>query len=68
VRQKKIDPDTIAIYADIAVAKEEKYALDVEFQRNLFNKGKSSPKENTYEKFVQSNYQHIIFNRSLAEG
>jgi len=52
----------------VAVAKEEKYALDIEFARNLFNKGKSSPAENTYEKFISGNYQHIIFNKSLAEG
>lgn len=63
-----IDPKTIAVYADIEVAKEERYALDVEFQKNLFSKGKSSPKENTYEKFVASDFQHIIFNKSLAEG
>jgi len=50
------------------VAKEEKYALDIEFARNLFNKGKASPTENTYEKFINENYQHIIFNKSLAEG
>lgn len=68
VKQKGIDPRTIAIYADIEVAKEEKYALDIEFTRNLFNKGKSSPTENTYEKFITGNYQHIIFNKSLAEG
>jgi type III restriction enzyme len=68
VKQKGIDPQTIAIYADVAVAKEEKYALDIEFARNLFNKGKSSPAENTYEKFITGNYQHIIFNKSLAEG
>lgn len=68
VKRKGIDPKTIAIYADIEVAKEEKYALDIEFTRNLFNKGKSSPPENTYEKFINGNYQHIIFNKSLAEG
>jgi type III restriction enzyme len=68
VKRKEIDPKTIAIYADIEVAREEKYALDIEFTRNLFNKGKSSPTENTYEKFISGNYQHIIFNKSLAEG
>ncbi|CAI2188093.1 3260_t:CDS:2, partial [Funneliformis geosporum] len=52
LKQKGIDPKTIAIYADVAVAKEEKYDLDVEFKKNLFNKGKSSPKENNYEKFI----------------
>ncbi|CAG8639852.1 17848_t:CDS:10, partial [Racocetra fulgida] len=67
VKRKGVDPSTIAIYADVAVAKEEKYALDIEFTLNLFNKGKSSPSENTYEKFIQGNYQHIIFNKSLAE-
>jgi type III restriction enzyme len=68
VKRKGIDPDTIAIYADVEVAKEEKYALDIEFQRNLFNKGKSSPPGNDYKKFREGNYQHIIFNKSLAEG
>jgi hypothetical protein len=52
----------------VEVAKEEKYALDIEFTQNLFNKRKSSPTENTYEKFISGNYQHIIFNKSLAEG
>jgi type III restriction enzyme len=66
VKQRKIDPETIAIYADIDMAEEEKYALDLNFKRNLF--GRSGLKENTYEKFIKSDFQHIIFNRSLAEG
>ncbi|MEG7978547.1 MAG: hypothetical protein NY202_01125 [Mollicutes bacterium UO1] len=66
LENQKVDTDTIAIYADVEVSKDLKYALDPRFKKNLF--GKSGLKENTYEKFIQGDFQHIIFNRSLAEG
>ncbi|CAG8820446.1 14177_t:CDS:2, partial [Racocetra persica] len=67
VKQKGIDPNTIAIYADIEVAKEEKYALDLEFQKNLFSKGRSSPPENTYEKFITAYIDKTIGSEVAVE-
>jgi hypothetical protein len=50
----------------VEVSKDEKYSLKEEFKKNLF--GKNGVKDNTYERFIESDFQHIIFNRSLAEG
>jgi hypothetical protein len=58
--------EEIAIYADVEISKDERFALNPNFKKNLF--GKSGPKENNYEKFIAGKFQHIIFNRSLAEG
>ncbi|MEG7979032.1 MAG: hypothetical protein NY202_03935 [Mollicutes bacterium UO1] len=63
---QKVDPAAIAVYADVETSKDLKYGLDPRFKKNLF--GKNGSKENTYEKFIESDFQHIIFNRSLAEG
>jgi type III restriction enzyme len=61
-----VSVDDIAVYADVEVSKDERFSLKSEFKKNLF--GKSGPKENTYEVFIKGDFQHIIFNRSLAEG
>jgi len=66
LRSQGVLTDNIAIFADIEVSKDERYLLKEEFKKNLF--GKSGLKDNTYEEFIEKDYQHIIFNRSLAEG
>ncbi|MCE8168335.1 MAG: hypothetical protein I3273_04720 [Candidatus Moeniiplasma glomeromycotorum] len=66
LRSQGVPSDDIVIYADVEVSKDERYSLKEEFKKNLF--GKNGAKENTYERFVSSDFQHIIFNRSLAEG
>ncbi|MCE8158930.1 MAG: DEAD/DEAH box helicase family protein [Candidatus Moeniiplasma glomeromycotorum] len=66
LRSQGVPADDIVVYADIEVSKDEKYSLKEDFKKNLF--GKNGAKENTYEKFIGSDFQHIIFNRSLAEG
>jgi type III restriction enzyme len=66
LRSQGVPADDIVIYADIEVSKDERYSLKEEFKKNLF--GKLGLKDNTYEEFITRDYQHIIFNKSLAEG
>jgi len=66
LRSQGVPADDIVIYADIEVSKDERYSLKEEFKKNLF--GKSGLKDNIYEEFITRDYQHIIFNKSLAEG
>jgi len=67
LRNQDIPIDKIAVYANIEASKDERFALNPDFKKNLFGSS-SSLKKNDYEKFVQSNYQHIIFNNALKEG
>ncbi|PIM54703.1 hypothetical protein CS062_03570 [Roseateles chitinivorans] len=54
----KIDPATIAVYANLKFSDDNKPDAF-----NLFSKG-----ENDFEAFSEGNYQHIIFNQALQEG
>lgn len=58
VEQKRVDPEKIAIYADLRFHRNSKPE-----SVNLFSKG-----EDSFDEFKQGNYQHIIFNLSLQEG
>lgn len=57
--QQNIPPEDIAVYADLKTHKD--HPLPPEF--NLFSGG-----ERDYEDFVEGNYRHIIFNKTLQEG
>jgi type III restriction enzyme len=59
VDQCGVDPDDIAVYADLKTHKD--YPLPAEF--TLYRGGESD-----YEEFTAANYHHIIFNLSLQEG
>lgn len=58
VEEKKIDPKTIAIYANLAFIEGNKPDAV-----NLFSKG-----ENDFDDFSEGDFQHIIFNLALQEG
>lgn len=58
VEDKKIDPKTIAVYANLKFAEGNK---PDEFR--LFSK-----KESDFDDFTAGNYRHIIFNQALQEG
>ena len=57
VEAKKVDPNTIAIYADL------KFKDNKPDEVNLFSKGESD-----FDDFQAGNFQHIIFNLGLQEG
>lgn len=57
VESKKVDPKTIAIYADL------KFKDNKPDEVNLFSKGESD-----FDDFQAGNFQHIIFNLGLQEG
>lgn len=59
VEQKNIDPCDIAVYCDLKF--DSKFPSPDNF--NLFSGG-----DNDYERFVGSDYHHVIFNLSLQEG
>ena len=58
VEEKKIDPKTIAIYANLSFVEGNKPD-----EVNLFSKG-----ENDFDNFSAGDFQHIIFNLALQEG
>src|SRR6202158_2779727 len=58
VEQKKLDPKTIAIYADLKFAKNSKPEERVHFSRG----------GDDFDNFQEGNFEHIIFNLSLQEG
>ena len=58
VEEKKIDPKTIAIYANLSFIEGNKPDAV-----NLFSKG-----ENDFDDFAVGDFQHIIFNLALQEG
>jgi type III restriction enzyme len=58
VEEQKVDPKTIAIYANLSFVEGNKPD-----QINLFSKGESD-----FEDFSAGDYQHIIFNLALQEG
>lgn len=58
VEDKKIDPNTIAVYANLKFSDGNK---PDEFK--LFSK-----KESDFDDFTAGNYRHIIFNQALQEG
>jgi type III restriction enzyme len=58
VDEKKIDPKTIAIYANLSFIEGNKPDAV-----NLFSKG-----ENDFDEFSEGDFQHIIFNLALQEG
>lgn len=60
VERKKIDPATVAIYADLRLDRKE-FPPPPDF--NLFSGG-----EDDYGAFSRGDYQHIIFNQGLQEG
>jgi type III restriction enzyme len=57
VEQKKIDPDAIAIYADL------KFKDNKPEELQLFSKGDSD-----FDNFQAGDFEHIIFNLGLQEG
>lgn len=59
VEQCGVDPATIAVYANLKVAKD--FPLPDDF---VLFKGA----DNDYEQFTAGNYRHIIFNLGLQEG
>ncbi len=58
VEERKIDPKTIAIYANLSFLDGNKPD-----EVNLFSKG-----ETDFDDFTAGDYQHIIFNLALQEG
>jgi type III restriction enzyme len=58
VEEKKVDPKTIAIYANLSFVEGNKPD-----EVNLFSKGDSD-----FDDFAAGDYQHIIFNLALQEG
>jgi type III restriction enzyme len=58
VEEKKVDPKTIAIYANLSFVEGSKPDAV-----NLFSKG-----DNDFDDFTSGDYQHIIFNLALQEG
>ena len=59
VEKRRVDPNTIAVYADLKFDKHHVAPA----QLNLFAGGDAD-----YDRFVTGNYRHIIFNLSLQEG
>lgn len=59
IEKCNVDPNTVAVYADLKTHKD--FPLPDDFI--LF-----SGAENDYEKFTAGRYRHIIFNLSLQEG
>lgn len=55
----KIDPSKIAVYSQLKFSKD----FPAPAKMHLFSGG-----EKDYEKFIQGNYEHIIFNLGLQEG
>jgi type III restriction enzyme len=58
VEERKVDPKTIAIYANLSFIEGNKPDAV-----NLF-----SPGEGDFDEFSAGDYQHIIFNQALQEG
>jgi type III restriction enzyme len=58
VEERKVDPKTIAIYANLSFIEGNKPDAV-----NLFSKG-----EGDFDEFSAGDYQHIIFNQALQEG
>ncbi len=58
VEERKIDPKTVAIYANLSFIEGNKPDAV-----NLFSKG-----EGDFDEFAAGDYQHIIFNQALQEG
>lgn len=58
VETKGIDPDTIAIYADLKFTDGTKPDAVVHFSKG----------DDDFDKFHEGNFEHIIFNLSLQEG
>ena len=59
VEEKGIDPSTVAVYCDLKF--DPNFPPPPTF--NLFAGG-----DNDYDRFIEGNYQHIIFNLTLQEG
>ena len=59
VEVAKIDPSKIAVYSQLKFSKD----FPAPAKMHLFSGG-----EKDYEKFIQGNYEHIIFNLGLQEG
>lgn len=59
VEQKAVDPAEVVVYADLKTDRD--FPLPAEF--NLLSQG-----DNDYQKFLEGNFRHVIFNLTLQEG